>query len=185
MKEIKVDLSENGISKLLKEINNLKANINSVGEEIVKDLADFTEKEIAKNLASTTYTDGNDDVEVFNKGKGTERTVGMSGEQALYLEYGTGTMGEKNMHPKRDSSLDWYNSGVTIRQNTNPKGAASKNKENPIPLNGLYWTYNKDGHKHYTQGIPAGLQVYNATLALKAKKTEIIKKKVSDALSKR
>ena len=49
---------------------------------------------------------------------------------------------------------------------------------------GLYWTYNKDGIKVYTQGIPAGKQVYNAAKRLQKEKEKISKKVVGDALSK-
>ena len=69
--------------------------------------------------------------------------------------------------------------GKTIRKagvNTSPKTG--------VLLGELYWTYQKDGETIYTQGIPAGKQVFNASESLRREKNKIVKKKVSDKLSK-
>lgn len=189
MKKIKVELSTNGIKDLLNKINKLKSDLNNIDEEIVDDMAKFTEQQISKNISTTAYKDGNEDITTFIDKKDKKRViVGMKGTQAVYNEFGTGTIGENSPHENRNKAkgnLNWYNTGVTIRTNVNPNGSASLNTENPIPLNGLYWTYiDRNGIKHYTQGIPAGKQVFNASISLRDKKKDIIKKKVSDALSK-
>ena len=92
-------------------------------------------------------------------GTETEKTVSMSGPQALYSEFGTGTRGGLHPHPmKNNFNLNPYNSGRTIR------AASSKvTEKSGIPAGTLYWTYkDSEGNIQYTQGIPAQMQVYKA-----------------------
>lgn len=181
MKNIRVELSLSDIKKLKNKIEDLKRNLDKASEEIVKELADLTEKEIDINISATPYKDGNNDTVAYKEVTKKRAIVGMRGTQALYNEYGTGTVGANNPHPKKPSSLKAYNSGATIRPNNKETSTATAFG---IPLGGLYWTYEDNGIIVYTQGIPAGKQVFNASKTLSKRKGQIIKKKVSDALSK-
>lgn len=181
-KIIKVKLSLNDLKDLKNRIINFKDNLNQLDSNIVNKLADFSLNEIQNNFSATDYKDGNDDVDFFQRGTEKAKTVGMSGTQVLYDEFGTGEEGAKNGHEmKGDFPLNPYNSGKTRRRN---KKSDSNATANGIPVGGLYWTYKKNGEKRYTQGIPAGKQVLNAAIALRKQKNKIIKKEVSDALSK-
>lgn len=182
-KVIKVKLSLQELSDLKNRVINFKDNLNQLDSNIVNKLADFSLNEIQNNFSATDYKDGNDDVAFFKKGTKKSKTVGMSGTQVLYDEFGTGEEGAKSGHEmKGDFPLNPYNSGRTIRRNKNSESNATANG---IPVGGLYWTYkDKNGQKRYTQGIPAGKQVLNAAIALRKQKNKIIKKEVSDALSK-
>lgn len=184
-KVIKTELSLKSIQELLQKTQKIKSNLEKASNNIVEKLSDYTYQEIQKNISSTPYKDASDDVGAFNVGSKKKRIVGMMGKQAIYDEFGTGTIGENSPHENRKKikggKLNWYNTGVTIRENSNPDSKAS---EAGIPTNGLYWTYNHGGKKIYTQGIPAGKQVFNASISMNKKKKEIIKQEVSDALSK-
>ena len=181
MKNIKVTLSVQGLNELAEKINTLKNDLKKVDKKIVEKLSDYTISEIQNNYSATSFKDGNDDVSFFQKGSETKRTVGVTGTQVLYNEFGTGTQGEQSPHPlKSNYGLHGYNTGKKIR-----KATIKVNEISGLPIGVKYWTYkNKSGETVYTTGIPAGLQVYNAAQSLKLKKQQIIKQEVSDVLSK-
>ena len=181
MKKINIPLTSKGIKEFQKKIDNLITQLPKVNEKILSELADIGQNEIEKNRASTIYTDGNDDYKVFKEKTENGYKVGARGSQVLYDEFGTGTEGLNEPHPmKNDFNLKEYNSGKTIRT------ASTKMKPETGILPGeLYWTYKgKDGNLVYTQGIPAGKEVFNAEQTVKRKKQEIVKKKVGEVLSK-
>lgn len=181
MKTIKVPLSSAGISNLVKKIEQLKKDLSQADTNIVNKMSEYALKEIETNISATPYKDGNDDISFFEKGTDKKKIVGMSGSQVLYNEFGTGTQGENSPHPlKSKYGLRGYNTGRRIR-----KASLNVNEKHGIPIGMKYWVYkDKAGNKVYTTGIPAGLQVYNAAQSLRKKKQEIVKKEVSDALSK-
>ena len=182
MKKIKINLSSQDINNLINKLQNFQKEIGEADTKIVKELSEYGLKEIQQNYANTPYTDGNDDVSFFVTGTNKKKKIGATGSQVLYDEFGTGTEGENAPHPKKgEFGLNPYNSGKTIRQNNNSNGEATSKG---IPVGGLYWTYMLNGEKIYTQGIPAGKQVYNAKKAIENEKKNIIKKVVGDALSK-
>jgi len=181
MKVIKVPLSVNGLKDLSNKINNLKTGLKQSEEKIMDKLADYTETQIKSNLSASQFKDGNDDVSTFKEKNGNKIKVGMRGSQVLYDEFGTGTQGQRSPHPyKSKYSLLGYNTGKRIR-----RASASVNEKTGISIGTLYWTYkNKQGETVYTTGIPAGKQVFNASISLRNKKKQIIKQEVSDVLSK-
>lgn len=183
MKTIKVELSEQGLKELLKKIDLLQQELEKANSKIVEKMADYTLQEIQNNFSATDYQDGNEDVSFFKRGSDNKVSVGTTGSQVLYDEFGTGTAGANNGHEmKGDFPLKPYNSGRTIRANKSDESSATANG---IPVGGLYWTYkDKNGQKRYTQGIPAGKQVFNASISLEKEKNRIIKQEVSEVLSK-
>lgn len=172
MKTLKVELSYSEIEELKKKLLQLNKDLKEANKKSVEDMANLCDTQIRNNYASSPYTDGNDDVSFINEEKDNKRRVGVQGTQVLYREFGTGTEGLNAPHPmKREYNLKGYNSGSKIRVN-------SKNGE-------LFWIYkNESGEAVYTQGIPAGKEVYNAAVILKGKRLSIIRKRVGDALSK-
>ena len=172
MKTIKMKLSYNGIEEVKKLLNEMDKGLQEASKKATEDMVNLCEKQISMNYSASPYTDGNDDVSIFKEERKKKKIVGVRGSQVLYREFGTGTEGINAPHPmKRELNLRGYNSGSTIKVN-------SKNGE-------LFWIYkDKSGQPVYTQGIPAGKEVYNAAIILKGKKISIIKKRVGDALSK-
>lgn len=182
MKKINLQLSTQGIDNLIKRLEKLEKNLNQSSQKIIEELSDLGLQEIQKNYASTPYRDGNDDVGFFNSGNEKKRTIGAVGTQVLYNEFGTGTEGANSPHPQKgDFGLNAYNSGRTIRPNNNENSSASRLG---IPNGGMYWTYMDGNVKKYTQGIPAGKQVYLAAKKIQKDKNKVIKKVVGEALSK-
>lgn len=181
MKTIKVPLSVNGLNELKNKINQLQINLEEAKSQSVEDMANTCEKEIATNYASSPYNDGNEDSIPIKEKTENGYKVGMKGSQVLYREFGTGTQGLNNPHPmKNEFNLKGYNTGRTIR-----KATTSVSNKSGIQIGQLYWTYkDKSGQLVYTQGIPSGKEVFNASRTLRNKKDSIIKKRVSEALSK-
>ena len=175
-------LSTASIKEVIKQLKQFEKEFDKIEEEIINQLADLGLEEIQKNYNDTPYKDGNEDISFFKTGTNKSKSIGVVGSQVLYNEFGTGTEGASNPHPQKgEYGLNAYNSGETIRTN---KDSNTNATQNGIPVGGLYWTYNSNGKKIYTQGIPAGKQVYNAAKKMQKEKKKIIKKVVGDALSK-
>ncbi len=182
MKQIKLNLSEKSIDSFIKKLEAMKQDLDNIDKEIVDELSSYTEKQIENNLSKTQFKDGNDDTSVGILKEGNKKArVRMYGSQAYYNEFGTGTEGLKNPHPEKSKySLNGYNTGKRIRDATE-----SVNNRFGIPVGVKYWVYkDKSGNDIATTGIPAGKQVFNAAIALRKKKSEVIKRKVGDLLSK-
>ena len=171
IKTIKVSLSDESLNDLISKLNNLKENLKVADEKIVKDIASFIKQEVSNNLSATPYKDGNEDSEAYSDINGNKAEAGMQGTQVIYNEFGTGTEGANAPHPDKSKfALKGYNTG--------PKIKVSKTGE-------LFWLYkDKNGEIVKTQGIPAGKQVFNASVMLKGKKIQIIKNRVGEVISK-
>lgn len=182
MKTVKVNLSNQDITHLIKRLEKLQKELEKADSQIVKELSDLGLKAIESNYSTTPYKDGNEDVSFYSTGSEKKKKIGVTGSQVLYNEFGTGTEGQNSPHPKKgEFGLNGYNTGETIRQNNSENSSASRLG---IPVGELYWTYREGNVKKYTQGIPAGKQVYLAAKMLKREKDKIVKKVVGDALSK-
>lgn len=169
--------------KLDNVLRNLTTNLEGVSKKIIDDLAELALDEMQKNYSKSEYEPG-EEINFYKTDSDTGKTVAMSGAQAVYSEFGTGTHGGLHPHPKKNEfNLKPYNSGETIRTATaKVHEITSKDSNNPtIPEGTLYWTYKgKDGEIHYTQGIPAQKEVYNAGKTVLKKMPSIIKKRMEE-----
>ena len=180
-KKIKMELSSNSIKETIKKLIELQKDLGKADEEIVKQLSDFGLEEIQRNYANTPFKDGNEDVSFYKTGSPKKMSIGVTGSQVLYNEFGTGTEGANNPHPtKGNYELKGYNTGETIRTN---KSAESNASQHDIPVGGLYWTYtDENGQKQYTQGIPAQKEGYTALESGTKKAKNFIRKRVQEVL---
>lgn len=163
-------------------------------EDAIEDSKNDTVKEISNNITENikqnyTLYDNEETMPTFFERKTAEGyEVGISGEQVVYHEYGTGTKGQMNPHPNKDGKgLNPYNSGRTIRENTGiPESGIGITgaTRNGIPLNEKYWTYKKQGEKKYTQGHASGKEVYTSVRQVKKDIKSIFSKKVGEKISK-
>lgn len=181
----KIKLGLHDIAELPKKISNMQRAFEIAEKETVKEIADGILEEIR-----TTYTPNMNEepVSFFKVGSENEYRVGTQGSSAVYHEYGTGTIGERNPHPNKEGKgLNAYNSGKTIRENTGITGKGDNITgalKTGIPLNEKYWTFKKDGSKIYTQGVASGKEVFNAVQKVKKNKQKIFNQKVGEQLSK-
>ena len=171
IKTIKVSLSDKELDDLIGKLTVLKYGLKEADDKIVKDMANLVKQEVSNNLSSTPYKDGNEDAEAYSNIDGNRAEAGMRGSQVVYDEFGTGTKGENAPHPEKGKfGLKGYNTGPKIQVSD---------------MGDLYWLYKgKNGELVKTQGIPAGKQVFNASIMLKGKKLQIINKRVGEVISK-
>lgn len=177
--KFRIEFKKTTIPELKKKYQNISKNVDKLEEIIINDLKEIGLREIQDSLSGSNF-EASEPITVIDE----ERSIGIKGTQALYDEYGTGTIGQNNPHPEKGSApiaLNEYNSGKTIRSNNSKLSNASKEG---IPLKGLYWTYNFEGKKIYTQGRPAGMHIYKAKTKIKGNMDKIIKKRVGEYLLK-
>lgn len=163
MKKINTKLSSQSIKETIKQLETIKKNLKDCEEEIVTELVDSTVQWMNENYSNTTDRPFREDVTVTSQIDGNKGKAIAQGSSVIYMEFGTGEIGKKSQtHPKRsDFNLNDFNSGRIVSQHINKQGEH-------------YWFY--DGE--YTQGISAGLQVYNAAEKLKKEKLTLAKKVV-------
>lgn len=163
MKKFNTKLSSQSIKETIRQLQTIKKNLKDCEEEITKELVDSTVQWINENYSNTTERPFNEDYMVTGEVDGNKGKVIASGGSVIYMEFGTGEIGKKSeTHPKRNEfPLNDFNSGPIVSKHINKKGEH-------------YWFY--DGE--YTQGIPAGLQVYRATEKLNKEKLTLAKKVV-------
>lgn len=177
---ITIGLNKNEISNLANKLDAIANKLEKMADNLVDDIAELGLEEMQKNFSSSSYQP--EDGMSFSKvGSSKSKKISMIGSQAIYHEFGTGTMGEQSPHPqKNDFELNAYNSGRTIRRNTKANSTATMLG---IPANGLYWTYvDENGIKHYTQGIPAQKVVFDTNKTIKEKLPSLCKKAVEEVL---
>lgn len=180
MAKIKVGLNPKEISSLIQRLEKARDELKELDEELPKELAEQTSKQIVKYYALKGFSsDDKPTIGVVKYGKGYKAFIRGSG--VIYEEFGTGDVGASNGHPwKGDYGLNPYNSGETIRP------ADEQSSEKYGIDSGLYWTY-YDPVRHRmvaTQGIPSGKFMYNADIWLRDNYKKIAKQKVDDILSK-
>lgn len=176
-RNIVTGLSNKELDELTRNLDKWADELKKASISIVKDLSEYGLQKMQEIYveAQSKYEDTTP-MDFSITGTETEKTVSMSGPQALYDEFGTGTIGAENPHPaKNEFGLNPYNSGPTIRVATeNTKG---------INPGELYWTYkDESGVVHYTQGIPAQKEGYDSLKATIKKAPSIIKKRMEETL---
>lgn len=179
-RKITIGLNQNEISNLISELDKIANKLEQISDKLTDDIAEMGLEEMQKNYSSSQYQPS-DGMGFAKTGSAKEKKISMIGTQAIYHEFGTGTMGEQSPHPQKDLfALNPYNSGRTIRRNNKANSTAT---QLGIPMNALYWTYaDENGWIHYTQGIPAQKIVFNANKTIKEKLPELCKKAVEEVL---
>lgn len=179
-KKVIVDLSSEGIDKLLSKLSTLDKKLENAQSKIVDDLAKYSVKRM-KSIYESSGIKANKPMTFYIADVEGGKEARMAGEQAIYTEFGTGTVGAENPHPIKGSfELNDYNSGKTIRKNKSIDSEASKND---IPVGGLYWTYkDEQGNKIYTQGIVAQKEGYTAFQDASKKVNTYVRKRVGEVL---
>lgn len=177
---MRVDTKE--IGRMINSLNTLSSDINKLKTEIPKEIAEEGLKYLNSLYALKPEDNDTDDIHTSIDKTETGYSIISQGKDVLYEEFGTGDEGAR--HPHKDKSkygLKDYNSGPTIRPVNSNNPAL---KAHGI-TSGKYWTYEKDGEIKYTQGIPAGMQMFDTSNYLRSGVIKtIMKEKASDVLSK-
>ena len=177
IKNIKTNLSSQSITETINQLRVVKSNLEQASINVTEALVEQARQWVQENYDNTTDRPFDEDYSVNTETHGNNGKVIASGQSVIYMEFGTGEIGQKGQqHPKRNEfSLKDFNSGRYVRVHE-PKDNATEER---MGKNGQhYWFYKG----HYTQGISAGLQVYNAVERLKNEKMSIARKVVRDTL---
>ncbi len=187
-KKVVITLNQKELKKMAKKLDNVANALEKAETKVVDDLAEVAFDKILNNY-KRSKKEPTQSMVFFKRGTKNEKYIGMSGTQAIYSEFGTGTMGERSPHLKKQQfSLKPYNSGKTIRAMYHSEiDSEDEIDEDPekakIPQGELYWTYQDDnGKTHYTQGVAAQNIVYNASKSVRKKIHDICKKRIEEAL---
>lgn len=151
MPKFKANLSVSSLDKLLSELREYQKKIEQAPARIVENLADFGENQIQRGIQSIIDRDGNYLAKAGSYVFGGAGLAYMEGDQAAYLEYGTGVVGKNSPHPQANEAGWQYNTGKTI---------------NPKTGDWSYWDSVKGKYIH-TKGIPAQMPVFNAALEMR------------------
>lgn len=154
MPTFQADLSVGSLDKLLSDVKDYKAKVETAPAKITEQLAEIGAEAIQQNVAGITDLDGNAPGTVGMQVEGGSAKVFQKGKQIAFLEYGTGEQGAASPHPKYAVAGWHYNSGKNIRQMKNGK---------------MMWHYfdNLKGHWRTTNGIPAQKQVLRTALTMR------------------
>lgn len=178
-KKYTMQLSTKGIKEMEEILDRLAKNMDKASKNIVKDLSDYGLSKMIEIYNASNFQSV-EPMEFNVTGDDYAKTVTMSGTQAIYNEFGTGTEGQMQPHPiKNNFDLNEYNSGKTIRP-----ANASVSEKTGISKGGLYWTYkDANGEIVYTQGTPAQGEGYYSLMETIKKADEIVKRRVEEALN--
>lgn len=167
------------IKDTVEDLKFLKSNIKTASEDIVKELviAGYEEAVMTNAVAPQSGIEPSYVTQGIGKNEDKdEGYVALIGRNAVYDEFGTGEEGARRPHPKKDNvnpPLNPYNSGPAIK----------------IDKNGhYYWMYKPMASRPYftetgyTNGIPAGKQIYNADMYIRKIKNNVIKEKLNESI---
>lgn len=179
---MKIQLSEASVKDAINRIKTLQSNIEIANENIVERLVEAGEQYASYYNSLMTPAVGKNNARVISEinlsGTKSNGNIALTGTDAVYYEFGTGEEGLNNPHPiKENFALKPYNSGPTIKIN-------KKGQHYWIIPKGQFIPSQYVRANGYTQGVPAGKQMYMTSQHLRSIKNEIIKEELNGAIKK-
>lgn len=157
-------IDETNIKNIIKALKDM---LNDIDKEVDDTMVDILKKGEAYLDAqyTTRLKDPNiTDISTSWSKKGDEYELKAIGKDVIYEEFGTGDRGEQKPHPvKSKYNLNDYNSGQYIRNVSDyDENSYTYDDLQEFGINsGKFWRYNKNGVLYYTQGIPAGQEMWD------------------------
>lgn len=182
---MKIQLSEPSVKDAIDRLKTLQSNIETANENIIDTLVSKGESQANMYNTSAPNYGFNDTRIISDKnlnGMKSTGSVALTGEQAVYYEFGTGEEGASNGHPwkwQTDVSLNGYNSGPFVSRHINKKG-----RHYWVIPKGLYRPSKYVMRNGYTEGIPAGKQMYSTAQYIRFIKDTVITKELNGAIKK-
>lgn len=156
--------------------NNIDNQMDEMLEEIVKKGETYLDSQYISRSKDANITDISTDYKKIIDGY----ELRAYGKDVIYEEFGTGDEGASHPHPnKSDYNLNDYNSGPYIRDVSDvPEGSYTMEDLQQIGItSGKFWLYKKDGVLHYTQGVPAGQEMWRTRNYILKEIPNIVKKR--------
>lgn len=150
----KAELSAESLSTLIENVRAYQRKAETAPGILLDSLVTSGAAELEQNIHGIQDKDGNDLATVGSTVFGNKAVLYMHGEQAAYLEYGTGEIGAVSPHPQAAKAGWNYASGTKIQTTKDGR---------------KMWRYRQKGTDKwkYTQGIPAGRVVLRTGVSLR------------------
>ena len=176
--QIEIDLFDTkGLTEALEWLYN---NIDKQAEEMIQELAKNGETFLASRYIGR-FKDANiSDISTSTNKISNGYEIKAQGKDVVYEEFGTGDEGESHSHPEKSRyNLNDYNSGPYIRNVSDvPEDSYTGEDLQQIGItSGKFWRYNKDGVVHYTQGVPAGQEMWDTRNYIINEMPNVVKKR--------
>jgi hypothetical protein len=139
--------------------NDIDKYVEKTNEKIIQESKKYLDKQYSSRLKDPNITDISTEYEKIDNGY----KLTAKGKDVLYEEFGTGDRGEDDPHPDKSKfNLNDYNSGYFIMsvEDIGNQDLLDFLKEEGI-TSGKYWSYRKNGERHFTQGVPSGKEMWN------------------------
>lgn len=151
----KAELSTESLTSLIENVRAYQQKAEGASQKILDSLVTSGAAELEQNIHTIQDKDGNDLAAVGSAVFGNNAILYMHGEQAAYLEYGTGEIGAAPPHPQAAKAGWNYASGTKIQTTKDGR---------------KMWRYRQKGTNKwkYTQGIPAGRVVLRTGIFLRS-----------------
>ena len=162
MPEFEISLGVKEINGLIRELERYNRKLDKAANRIVRELALEAKNDMTVALASIVDKDGNVRASVRGKSYENPATISLTGDQAAYLEFGTGIIGALNSHDLA-AEVGWqYGAGSHYRTFKNGM---------------VGWVYYDNSRRHYrvTRGIPAQNIVFNAARNTRYRIKDVVK----------
>lgn len=139
--------------------NDIDKYVEKTDEKIIQESKKYLDKQYSSRFKDPNITDISTEYEKIDNGY----KLIAKGKDVLYEEFGTGDRGEDDPHPDKSKyNLNDYNSGYFIMsvEDIGNQDLLDFLKEEGI-TSGKYWSYRKNGERHFTQGVPSGKEMWN------------------------
>ena len=159
-----VVVDETYIKGIINALKDLYRDIDDESNKMLEEIVSKGETYLNKQYASRIKDPNIDDISTSWNKKGNEYELRASGKDVIYEEFGTGDEGASHPHPnKSEYNLNDYNSGSYIRDVSSvEKGTYTYEDLQEIGItSGKFWQYEKNGTVYYTQGVPAGQEMWD------------------------
>ena len=159
-----VIVDETNIKGIINALKDLYRDIDEESNKMLEEIVSKGEKYLNKQYATRIKDPNIDDISTSWNKKGNEYELRASGKDVIYEEFGTGDEGVSHPHPnKSEYNLNDYNSGSYIRDVSSvEKGTYTYEDLQEIGItSGKFWQYEKNGTVYYTQGVPAGQEMWD------------------------
>lgn len=164
MKSIKVNLSSDGLDKVLDFLDDKIADLDKAEKDMVSELAFYGKKQALTYLNAIVDFDGNDVGMINTNVTGNKAVIEHVGHDVGFLEYGTGIVGKENPHPAANE-VGWEYDIDTIHKRNFKDGRG--------------WFYKDSiyGTRVRTHGMVGARHMYKASVDLRSR-LNILKRRI-------
>ena len=178
---VRINVDETNVKDVIKALQNMLNDVNKISDSALKEIASKGETYLDAQYVSRFKDPNITDISTSFRKTSDGYALVSKGKDVVYEEFGTGDEGASHPHPvKSNYNLNDYNSGEYIRN-------VSDYDENSYVYDdlqeigiksGKFWIYSKNDILYYTQGVPAGQEMWRT-------RNELIKSIIPDVGKKK